>query len=104
MPYVEPTRQQFAEYLNVDANNTAYLDEALAVALTLVKTFIGDTAIPQAVYANEVLRTAHAVYKQNETTGGSQQVQTLESVITTRFAKDPMTASYPILSKWVVPF
>lgn len=103
MPYVAPTVEQLAEYLNTGLD-TPRLQDSLDVAIALVDDFLGHTEIPQVIYTNEVLRTAHAVFKQSETTGGSQQVATLESVVTTRFAKDPLTAAYPVLTKWVVPF
>lgn len=102
---VPPTLEAFATYtgLNVDE---PYLDKSLTVAIALVNDFLENAyrEIPQSVYANEVLRTAHAVFKQKETTvgGSQQQIVELGQVTTTRFSRDPLTASYPVLRKYVL--
>lgn len=105
MPNVMPTLQEFADYIGVPLDEDG-LANNLAVAGSLVDQFIVSAfrEVPQSIYSNEVLRTAHAVYKQSETVGGSQQVVTLGEVTTNRFSRDPLSASYPVLRKYVLPF
>lgn len=100
-----PTVAEFAEYIGVPSGEDQ-IEDNLQLAVVLVDAFIESAfrEVPQEVYRNEILRTAHAVYKQSETVGGSQQIVSLESVTTTRFARDPLTASYPVLRKYVLPF
>lgn len=105
MSLVPPNTETFAAYMNVDESEP-YIEEALEVATALVDDYISNAYrdVPQSVYSNEVLRTAHAVYKQNETVSGSQQVVELGQVTTTRFNRDPLTASYPTLRRYVLPW
>lgn len=107
MALVPPTAEEFAAYTGL-AIDEPYLEESLTVATDLVDDFLADAYrdVPQSVYSNEVLRTAHAVFKQNETTvGGSyQQIVELGQVTTTRFNRDPLTASKPVLGRYVLPW
>lgn len=103
MPLVPPTVDDLAGYTGLDSSEHG-LENALAVAVALVDGFLVDAyrEVPQPVYTNEVLRTAHAVYKQSETVSGSTQIVELGQVTTTRFNSDPLTASLPTLRKYVL--
>jgi len=107
MALVPPTVEEFAAYTGL-ASDEPYLEESLTVAIDLVDDYLADAYrdVPQSVYSNEVLRTAHAVFKQNETTAGGslQQIVELGQVTTTRYDRDPLTASKPTLRRFTLPW
>lgn len=106
MPLVPPTVEQFATYIgDPDMTESGYAD-ALATAIALVDQFVTSAfrEVPQAVYSNEVLRTGHSVWKQSESVGGTNQQVMDFGQIPVRAPRDPMTGSYPVLRKYVLPF
>lgn len=100
-----PTVEDFAEYVGIDADEPR-LQDVVDTACVLLEDFLSGAfrEVPQEVFTNEALRTAHAVYKQSESVGGSTQVFELGMTTNTRTARDPLSSSYPTLRRYVLPF
>lgn len=76
------------------------LPDAVDTAIELVTDYVGDEYVPVNILERAQLLTGSELYHQKNSPQGISNFATLEGV-GIRVARDPMTAAYPLLSKYV---
>lgn len=99
------TVERFLDYFGGDPNtDTAKAQDTLAVAVIMVENYVGDSIVPEPVVDLAVLRVASALWSAEHVQARSNDsfYETNEAPAPTN--RDPMTAAYVLLRKWVLPW
>lgn len=105
MTLVAPTTEVFIEYIGADSSQVSAAYSALATATVLVDDFLllAFRVIPQAIYTQVVLDTAHAVWKRKDSPNSMSQYAD-GGGMPMRQPNNPLSQSMPLLRRYVAPF
>lgn len=91
----------FARYVRGDDGFTAddqpFAEKALEASERLILRYLSGGEPPEAVMDTARLELAKELYQRSKSIGGVRQIGEDQS---TRMARDPMTAVYPMLAPW----
>lgn len=97
--------ERFLDYFGGDPNtDTADAQSTLEVAVIMVDNYVGDSIVPTEVVDLAVLRVGNALWAAEHVQARSNDsfYETNEAPAPTN--RDPMTAAYVLLRKWVLPW
>lgn len=99
------TPNDLRNYVGLNPDAADDYESAFNLAVVLVDDVLEQAyrPVPELVRDQIILDTGHAIFKAKDSVSGSQQITTLESTQTTRWARDPLTKSYPLIRRYVLP-
>lgn len=99
------TPNDLRNYVGLNPDAEEDYESAFNLAVVLVDDVLADAyrPVPDAVRTQIILDTGYAIFKAKDSVSGSQQIVTLDSVQTNRWARDPLTKSYPLIRRYVLP-
>lgn len=95
------TAADLQAYVNASSPaDVAYTTTVVLEAAELVKTFVGDATVPDAVLDRAVLEVGSELYHRRQAPNGIAAGAGLD-VAPIRVARDPMVGAYPLLRPYV---
>ena len=89
------------EYVNGNASDADLAERAWGTASALVAVHVGTAVVPAGVLEEATLLCGSEIFYKRQAPNGIQQLATPEGVTSTRVARDPMLAAYPLLAPFV---
>jgi hypothetical protein len=92
---------ELKQMVGSDSTDDVYVQNCWDTATALVEEFIGGEYVPTSIRDRAVLNVGSELYHQRNAPNGLAQFASFETA-PVRIARDPMTAAYPLLNRWVV--
>lgn len=87
-------------YVNAGPSDLAYITECLDQSTRLVMDYVGDVTVPEEVLSRVVLEVGADLFYRKGTKHGTAQFADVDAN-PIRIARDPLTAAYPLLKRYV---